>query len=351
MQRQSSSLVTPPRVPSSAGSHQPQTPPAGPVGLSRAAGLQIEGPVLSVFGRGTGLRAFDITDGRNIFSWSDDNVVVACACSPTVGFLALVCDTARRVVLIDTNTNERITDLYFDEDIIALRLNSKRLIVTCCNKTHVLDLNSMEVLPQIRTVNPANAEGIVALGPLTLTGECNVALPQSADLSEDARGDVMIIDTISCTKVTVIRAHQSKVAQVTFSSSGNSLATCSTRGNVIRVFTIGGQLLYSFKRGTAAATIFCVALDSMGSMCACTSSSGTLHVFRSSDVTRGDSASETRAFAKVALPVGVSLRSAITIAPDATSLSLATADSNGIQVTRFALSDTAKREHEFRIPL
>jgi WD40 repeat protein len=229
---------------------------------------------------------------------------------------AVLLEHKRRVVLYDLDNDTRISDMYFDCDVLAVRLNPKRLVVVQAEMVHQYDLQTLDPLPQIRTSTPPNVDGLVALSTLTPDGKCVVAVPQSGDVLDTSRGDVFLVDSIGFASVTVVCAHRTRVTHIAFSQSSNCFATASLRGNVIRVFTLSGVMLYSFKRGNSAATIYGLALSGDGAMAACTSSSGTLHVFNGADADAAKD-KEARSFSKT--DVGTT-RSMIQLSADGRNL-------------------------------
>jgi autophagy-related protein 18 len=80
----------------------------------------------------------------------------------------------------------------------------------------------------------------------------------------------------------MIPAHDSPLAAMAFSYSGQQLATASERGTVIRVFNVAdGSRLWEFRRGVKR----CVAISSLAfspdaTFLCCSSNTETVHVFR-----------------------------------------------------------------------
>ena len=67
---------------------------------------------------------------------------------------AVLLESRRRVVLYDLDNDTRISDLYYDTDVLAVRLNPKRLLVAHAEMVHQYDLQTLDPLPQIRTATP-----------------------------------------------------------------------------------------------------------------------------------------------------------------------------------------------------
>ena len=75
-------------------------------------------------------------------------------------------------------------------------------------------------------------------------------------------------------------AHKHDVSSITFSSTGQYIATASTQGTLIRVFsTRKGKQLIEFRRSRVPATICAVSFNARDTRLAVISSTGTLHVF------------------------------------------------------------------------
>jgi len=61
---------------------------------------------------------------------------------------------------------------------------------------------------------------------------------------------------------------------------GDKLATSSEKGTIIRLYnTRDGLLIQEFRRGNEYAHIFSLSFDNSGRWLACSSDSGTIHIF------------------------------------------------------------------------
>lgn len=78
---------------------------------------------------------------------------------------------------------------------------------------------------------PVNPHGLCALA--ADSDNCYLAYPGSATV-----GEVQIFDAVNLHAKTMIPAHDSTLAALAFSVSGNELATASEKGTVIRVFSV-----------------------------------------------------------------------------------------------------------------
>eukprot|EP00063_Salmo_salar_P069533 XP_014044368.1 PREDICTED: WD repeat domain phosphoinositide-interacting protein 1-like [Salmo salar] len=90
---------------------------------------------------------------------------------------------------------------------------------------------------------PSNPSGLCALS--INHSNSYLAYPGSSTI-----GEIIVYDANNLSTVTMIPAHDSPLAALTFNSSGTKLASASERGTVIRVFSIPeGQRLFEFRRG------------------------------------------------------------------------------------------------------
>lgn len=94
-----------------------------------------------------------------------------------------------------------------------------------------------------------------------------------------------IFDTLGLSHVGLIAAHRAPLACVALSSSSSSstglLATASTKGTVIRVWSVpSGDKLYEFRRGSRPARIWSLSFNAVGSLLAVSSDTETVHIFK-----------------------------------------------------------------------
>lgn len=94
-------------------------------------------------------------------------------------------------------------------------------------------------------------------------------------------GHVHVVDIkdLSVATPIMLKAHQHEIAQMTISVSGQWLATASTNGTLVRVFSLHDrQLAHEFRRGYAPTKIFSLQFNLDCSLLAA-SSDRTVHVF------------------------------------------------------------------------
>lgn len=253
-------------------------------------------------GSETGFQVFDVPPSGgfrrriNETSLGGIRLVAMLHDTPLIAVVGSSQGTNRYLLLYDAGRKEVVTEMHFDTTILAVKMNMKRLVIILERHIHLFDLNTLAPLPQIRTTQPPNKRGLGSLSALSASDmTCYFAFPHSD--RDESRGDVVVMDAISCRKVQMIAAHQHPIAALELCSDGSRLATCSERGTQIKVFSIPNmQLLFTFRRGNWAANIYCLALSQKGELIAAASDSGTLHLFRAAD---GSTSTETKSFAKV----------------------------------------------------
>ena len=81
--------------------------------------------------------------------------------------------------------------------------------------------------------------------------------------------------------IKTISGHISQVGYIVFSKDGKYLATCSIKGTVIRIWDVNTfSKLQELRRGTEPATMTCICFSPSNKFLACSSTRGTIHVFK-----------------------------------------------------------------------
>ncbi|KAJ1503819.1 autophagy protein, partial [Coelomomyces lativittatus] len=118
------------------------------------------------------------------------------------------------------------------------------------------------------------------LTPLQSTSPTSSTTTSTASPSLSS-GNITLFDIQSLQPVLILSAHKAPIAVMTFSYTGRYLATASTKGTLIRVFSVpGGTPLYEFRRGTYPVTLFHLCFHPNETYLAVSSETETLHVFK-----------------------------------------------------------------------
>jgi autophagy-related protein 18 len=208
-----------------------------------------------------------------------------------------------------------ICELLFPSAILAVKMNRKTLVVVLEVEIYIYDISNMKLLHVIETSpNPDgmpsflctqfesdSSAAICALSPSSdasyLAYPSPVPSPQSP-LSNAAStppsapapqsGDVLLFSTRSLTVTNVLQAHKTPISFLAMNSAGTLLATASSKGTVIRVWSVpGAEKLYQFRRGTREAKIYCINFNSMSTLLAVSSAHDTVHIFKLGKEGRG----------------------------------------------------------------
>ncbi|XP_022080413.1 WD repeat domain phosphoinositide-interacting protein 2-like [Acanthaster planci] len=228
-------------------------------------------------GAKTGFRLFSLTSVdklEQIYENDSEDICIVerLFSSSLVAVVSL--SAPRKLKVCHFKKGTEICNYSYSNTILAVKLNRRRLIVALEESLYIHNIRDMKVLHTIRDT-PPNPHGLCALS--VNNDNCYLAYPGSSQI-----GEVQIFDTVNLQAVTMIPAHDSPLAALTFDHSGTKLATASEKGTVIRVFSIpDGKKLFEFRRGVKR----CVSISSLAfssdSMFLCASSNTeTVHIFK-----------------------------------------------------------------------
>lgn len=180
----------------------------------------------------------------------------------------------RKLKVCHFKKGTEICNYSYGNTILAVKLNRARLVVCLEESLYIHNIRDMRVLHAIRDT-PPNPSGLCALS--TDSDNCYLAYPGSSTI-----GEVQIFDTINLHSKMMIAAHDSPLAAMSFSPSGQLIATASEKGTVIRVFNVTeGTKLFEFRRGVKrCVTISSLAFSPGATFLAAASNTETVHVFK-----------------------------------------------------------------------
>jgi len=164
------------------------------------------------------------------------------------------------------------------------RLNNIPFLLCACRLVAVLDgqvhVHALQTLAQLRILEaPPNPKGLAAL--TTCSEPCLLALPASS-----TTGALRVYDLLvdGGHVICEIPAHKAPLAALAWSHDGGYLATASSTGTVIRVYSMPhAAKAFTFRRGTYPAAVHCLSFSPEGydpPLLAAASSHGTIHLFR-----------------------------------------------------------------------
>lgn len=171
-----------------------------------------------------------------------------------------------------------ICSKFYFKPILAVRLNRQRVVVVLEQRIYIHSITDMTDLHTISDT-PLNPNGICAI-----SNNCNT--PFFAYPGDTVTGQVQIFDVTNLKAVLSIRAHNGPLAVLAFNPPGTKLATASTKGTVIRVYSIPeGHLLFELRRGLARyADISCLAFSADSNFLCVSSNTETVHIFKFADM-------------------------------------------------------------------
>ena len=166
---------------------------------------------------------------------------------------------------------KKIIELIFDSEILNIKLKTDKVFLTTANNNlYVIELPKLNFLNIFQIYD--NSNGLFSI-------------------SSDEKILVLAFPYINCGFVKIkhynkeinvpnINAHDTDISFLTLNPEGNLLATSSQRGTTIRIFnTLNGELIQELRRGAKKAEIYFITFDFNNKFLACSSDSGTIHIF------------------------------------------------------------------------
>ena len=199
-----------------------------------------------------------------IYENSDIILLVGAGSSPAY--------SPRILVVKNLIENCVVCEISFPDSILCVKMNRFRIIVATINEIYIYDTITMRNIKTITTSN--NPKGIIALSPNH--ADSFLLYPGS-----EQKGYLFIYDCFSIQPGISVEAHRFPLAAISISFNGKVFATASTKGTIIRVFSLPeGERLFKFKRGLSYATIYNMMFSFDSKFLLVCSSTGTVHVFK-----------------------------------------------------------------------
>lgn len=180
----------------------------------------------------------------------------------------------RRMNVYHFKKGTEICNYSYSSNILSVRLNRQRLIVCLEGAIYIHNIKDMKLLKTISDT-PSNPTGLCALS--VNHSNSYLAYPGNSSI-----GEILVYDTNNLNIVTMIPAHDSPLAAMTFNSTGCKLASASEKGTVIRVFSVPeGERLCEFRRGMKRyVNISCLTFSMDSRFLSASSNTETVHIFK-----------------------------------------------------------------------
>jgi WD40 repeat protein len=185
-----------------------------------------------------------------------------------------------QLIIWDDHQGKIISKLRFNENLMSVRLRNNKIIVLTRNKFYAFNMKTLVTIAIIKTYD--NPLGIIATSNGDINNKLIVAFPY------ESQGHVFLGEiTQKCEKLSVVQAHDSKIACISINKDGTLLATASDKGTLIRIFTTNdGQKFSEFRRGTKTVEMNCISFDPNNKFIGCSSNVGTIHIFSIAAITK-----------------------------------------------------------------
>jgi autophagy-related protein 18 len=256
------------------------------------------------------LCVFDVGSGQRRYCSARGEAFTAVAQLGSSSLLAVVARTSPRALqLLNTTDGTVMRQINCRTAVLGVRMTRDRLVVRLRAAAHVFDLDTLERLATVECGHASRAA--FALSPPTVmvfnVGTAKMELRRVQPLlvlpSAQTAGSVDVVDAATLRLIRVVAAHRTDVACLALSADGALLATASTRGTVVRVFSLvdaSASKVASFRRGRTQARITTMRFSNDGRYLVVGSESPTVHVF-ALGARRADGSAASRARAVLCL--------------------------------------------------
>ncbi|KAF8384462.1 atg-18 [Pristionchus pacificus] len=162
----------------------------------------------------------------------------------------------------------------FGSSILNVKMNRDRLIVCLEECIHVYNLRDMKQVMHTICDTPPNRTGMIDLS--SCGSPSLLAYPGST-----SSGQVHMFDAMSLTSVNSFMAHANPLSALRFNAEGTKIATASTKGTVIRVFSVpNGTKLFEFQRGVRPCVMHSLCFSADSNYLCSSSNTETIHVYK-----------------------------------------------------------------------
>lgn len=179
-----------------------------------------------------------------------------------------------RAIIWDENKKKKLAEVSINEKIIGIKTNiNKYLFIYSRSKGYLYNLENLEKLMEIKLNHQSLS--------YNFSDENNYILTYPV-IKYDNIGKIIVKST---TKHLEIIAHNDSIQKLCVSNNGKYIATCSVKGNLIKLFTIDGILVKEYNRGNLTKKISYLGFSNNCKWLICASEYSSLHLFNLYDFT------------------------------------------------------------------
>lgn len=192
----------------------------------------------------------------------------------------------RTVTFWDNHSRQQIGRQTFQSEVNGVKMRKDKVVVAADNSIFVYSLMDLNFLRTL--ITGPNPNGLIAISFDT---------PEVLACPHTDPGSFYILKGDN---EKVCKAHKRELSEMALNKAGTILATTSTKGTLIRLFSTNDLTkLFEFRRGTSSAAITSLAFHPTEQLFACSSVRGTVHIY---SLIEGHNQSSMFSFARSILP-------------------------------------------------
>ncbi|XP_076458667.1 WD repeat domain phosphoinositide-interacting protein 4-like [Babylonia areolata] len=187
----------------------------------------------------------------------------------------------KTVVLMNMKTKKVLAEITFDRCVLAVRFTKDRLIAVLPEKIYIFQMPTSES-PTLRKLTDIKTG-------YNHSGLCEVSSNGMMVFPAPSRGHVQVVDLKQLkegitTSPIVINAHEGEIACLAISNCGETIATASRKGTLLRVFSVATKKKeLELRRGCDSAIVYSISFSPCDHFLSVCSDKGTVHIFAVQD--------------------------------------------------------------------